>query len=155
MVLFVCTSSLSPWWWLEHAVETSAKLFFFRAHQIIFPSFVFFTLQTQAFVMVFIMQLCRSGVKWWQYYGMLTACVVVSVWVGKPRWCMQEDTQSYQCHHGAIASHTNFFQTFLPTLDWSKNPRFKANEQCLQYKKLITTEKSAVSNTTLVQVKKM
>ena len=61
-IVFVCTSSLSPWWQLEHAIETSAKFVFFWAHQIIFPSFVFFPLHTQAFCDGFyIMQLCRSG----------------------------------------------------------------------------------------------
>ena len=102
------------------------------------------------------MQLCRSG----ENGDNTTEClllVLLSVYElgNQDDACMQEDTQSYQCHHGAIASHTHLFRTFFPTLNWSKNPRFKANEQGLYYKKLITIEKSAVSNTTLVHVKKM
>ena len=46
---------------------------------------------------------------------MLTAFVVVNVWVGEPGY-MQEDTRSYQCYHGAIVSHVKLYITkaFLP-----------------------------------------
>ena len=55
----------------------------------------------------------KSGM--YQYYRMLTACVVVNVWVGEPGY-VQEDTRSYQCYHGAIVSHVKLYETkaFLP-----------------------------------------
>ena len=61
---------------------------------------------------------------------MLTACVVVNVWVGEPGY-VQEDTRSYQCYHSAIVSHVKLYITkaFLPkavTQTYNKKPGFKA-----------------------------
>ena len=59
-----------------------------------------FNFRTTLSFMDFVMQLPLEKSGMYQYYRMLTACVVVNVWVGEVGY-VQEDTQSYQCHHGA------------------------------------------------------